>query len=61
MKTLRFGIEIETVGISREKLARAIHGVVDGQVQADYRGAQVTDTQGRVWRVVPDASLSGQD
>ena len=59
MKTLRFGIEIETVGLSRERLARAIHGVVGGTTAEEYRAWRVTDTRGRIWRVVPDASLSG--
>ena len=55
MKTLRFGIEIETVGLDRERLARAIRGAVG----SDYRSWQVTDAKGRAWRVVPDGSLSG--
>jgi hypothetical protein len=61
MKTLRFGIEIETVGLTREALARAIHSVVGGTVTADYyqEASQVTDSRGRTWRVVRDASLSG--
>ncbi|TQF09172.1 VrlE [Myxococcus llanfairpwllgwyngyllgogerychwyrndrobwllllantysiliogogogochensis] len=59
MKTLRFGIEIETVGASRQKLAHAIQGAVGGRVSGDYQGWQVTDSQGRTWKVVPDGSLSG--
>ena len=59
LKTLRFGIEIETVGLGRERLARAIHGVVGGTTAEEYRAWRVTDTRGRIWRVVPDASLSG--
>jgi hypothetical protein len=35
MKTLRFGIEIETVGLSQEQLARAIHTVVGGTAAAE--------------------------
>lgn len=54
MKVLRFGMEIETVGITRDALARAIHSVVGGTV----RGDQVQDARGRVWRAVPDGSLS---
>ncbi|MCP3104543.1 amidoligase family protein [Myxococcus sp. K15C18031901] len=61
MKTLRFGIEIETVGASRQKLAHAIRDAVGGHVSDDLRGWQVTDSQGRAWKVVPDASLSGGD
>ena len=59
MKTLRFGIEIETVGLSREKLARAIHSVVGGTVADEYRSWRITDARGRRWQVVPDGSLSG--
>jgi hypothetical protein len=58
MKGLRFGIEIETVGLDRERLARAIQGAVGGTVANDYRAWQVTDGKGRTWRVVPDGSLS---
>src|SRR5689334_23516932 len=59
MKTLRFGIEIETVGLGRAGLARAIHSVVGGTVSDEYRGARILDARGRTWRVVPDGSLSG--
>ena len=59
MKTLRYGIEIETVGLNRERLARAIQTVVGGEVVCDGRGWRVTDTTGRAWQVVPDGSLSG--
>jgi hypothetical protein len=58
MKTLRFGIEIETVGLSREKLARAIHSVVGGTVADEYRSWRITDARGRRWQVVPDGSLA---
>jgi hypothetical protein len=63
MKTLRFGIEIETVGLRRELLARAIHSVVGGSVVMDYGSGswRVIELSGRIWRVVPDASLSGGD
>jgi hypothetical protein len=63
MRTLQFGIEIETVGISRQSLALAIHHVVAGtagSLTMDPDGSwRVTDTQGRAWRVVRDGSLSG--
>ena len=59
MKTLRFGIEIETVGLSRTKLAEAIHSVVGGTLSSDYRDVRITATDGRSWKVVPDGSLSG--
>jgi hypothetical protein len=44
MKTLRFGIEIETVGLSREDLARAIHSVVGGSLS--IWSTSVTDPRG---------------
>ena len=59
MKTLRFGIEIETVGLSRTKLAEAIHSVVGGTISNDYRDVRITTASGRTWKVVPDGSLSG--
>ncbi|MBC7171467.1 MAG: amidoligase family protein [Polyangiaceae bacterium] len=60
MKTLRFGIEIETVGLSRELLARAIHSVVGGTVIDEYRSWRISDARGRGWRVVPDGSLGAE-
>ncbi|MFP2903434.1 amidoligase family protein, partial [Corallococcus sp. 4LFB] len=42
-------------------MAHAIQGAVGGHVSGDYRGWQVTDPQGRAWKVVPDGSLSGGD
>jgi hypothetical protein len=50
-----FGIEIETVGASREAVAQAIQTVVGGTV----RGTEVVDRQGRTWKVVRDGSLPG--
>lgn len=58
MKTLRFGIEIETVGQDRARLAQAIQAVVGGTI-AGYDSYRVTATDGRVWSVVRDGSLSG--
>jgi hypothetical protein len=59
LKTLQFGIEIETVGLNRERLARAIATVVGGQPAPENRGWRIPDAAGRFWRVVPDGSLSG--
>lgn len=59
LKTLRYGIEIETVGLNRERLARAIQTVTGGNVVNEGRGWRVTDATGRAWQVVPDGSLSG--
>ena len=59
MKTLRFGIEIESEGLNRERLANANQTVVGGEAAYEGPGWRVTDRTGRVWRVVPDGSLSG--
>ena len=59
MKALKFGIEIETVGLDRAQLARAIQGALGGTTASDYRGCTVTDAKARTWRIVPDGSLSG--
>jgi hypothetical protein len=63
MRELSYGVEIETVGRTREAVARAIQTAVGGEVR--YLGSpfsfdpwQVTDDQGRVWKVVKDASLN---
>jgi hypothetical protein len=58
MKGLRFGIEIETVGASREMIARAIAGAIGGTAQPDGMGWRVVDASHRAWKVVPDGSLS---
>ena len=63
MRTLRFGIEIETVGQTREAVARAIAQVVGGTAShagepSCYDPWHVTDAQGRIWKVVADSSLS---
>jgi hypothetical protein len=58
IKGLRFGIEIETVAISRDRLAKAIQSALGGTVTSDSLGSQVTDAKGRTWRIVPDGSLS---
>jgi hypothetical protein len=62
MKTLRYGIEIETVGLSREAVAKAIATVVGGAARVDplnYSAWIATDATGRVWRAMPDGSLTG--
>ena len=59
----RFGIEIETVGLSKSRVAAAIQTVVGGIVREDsYReNATVTAADGRSWNVVHDGSLSGNE
>jgi len=63
MKTLRFGIEIETIGQTRAAVAQAIQTVVGGTVQhvgnpACYDPYDVVAPDGRRWRVMADASLN---
>lgn len=55
MKTLRFGVELEIVGIDQIKAVEIIQGVVGG-VFAPYFGG-VTMTDGRTWKAVHDGSL----
>jgi hypothetical protein len=57
MKTLRFGIEIETVGATKDALTRAIHSIVGGTIDT-YSRWRVIDSTGRTWQVVHDGSLS---
>ena len=61
MRDFRFGIEIETVGQTRETIARAIQTVVGGEVRfvgAGYDTWEVRGTDGRTWKAMRDASLS---
>jgi len=50
-----FGIEIETVGIDRDAIARAIQTVVGGTLDAYAPTVRMAD--GREWKVVSDGSL----
>lgn len=61
LRSLKFGIELETTGLGREALARALAEVLEGTARAEARGWSVSDLQGRTWHVVRDASLSGGD
>ena len=63
MKTLRFGIEIETIGQTRQKVAQAIQSVTGGTIRHVgtpycYDPYEVTAPDGRIWRVMADSSLS---
>ncbi len=62
MRSLNYGVELEVIGVTRERVARAIHSVVGGEVQyvgspAVYDPWHVMDPQERVWKVVKDGSL----
>lgn len=66
LKDIRFGIEIETVRQTREKVARAIQSVVGGTVlhtgmPQNQDPWEVTDARGRKWKVVADGSLTNVD
>jgi hypothetical protein len=54
--TLKFGIEIETIGCSHPVLAKAIATAIPG---SRFDHARVTAPDGRTWQVVADGSLSG--
>ena len=62
LRLINFGIEIETVKRTRERVAQAIHSVVGGQIRhigspGSFDPWEVTDNHGRVWKVVSDGSL----
>jgi len=62
LKSLRFGVELETVGLYCDEAARAIHSVTGGEVSSNgysshLGGYRVTMTDGRVWKCVRDGSL----
>jgi hypothetical protein len=61
LKTLKFGIEIETTGLAREPLARAIADALGGSASLESAGWTARDLQGRPWRIVRDASINGGD
>ena len=63
LRALKFGIEIETIKRTRQTVAEAIRTVVGGTVRhvgtpACYDPWEVTATDGRVWKVVADSSLT---
>ena len=63
LRDIKFGIEIETIRRTRQCVAEAIQSVVGDQVRhtgtpACYDPWDVTDNQGRVWKVVADSSLN---
>jgi hypothetical protein len=61
MRNLTFGIEIETIGQSRETLAYALQTVLGGTAHhtgGSYDAWEVADASGRKWKLVTDGSLS---
>jgi hypothetical protein len=62
LREINFGVEIETVKRTRERVARAIQAVVGGEVRhigrpVSFDPWEVVDDQGRTWKVVSDGSL----
>jgi hypothetical protein len=62
LNEIHYGIEIETVKRTRERVARAIQSVVGGEVRhigrpVSFDPWEVVDDQGRTWKVVSDGSL----
>lgn len=58
MKTLRFGIEIETISQTRKTVAKAIQSVIGGTIQRIGDPYEVIAPDGRRWKVMADSSLS---
>ena len=58
----RFGIEIETAGCDRAKIAQAIKTVVDGRISSGgigaYNATVITQRDGREWKVQNDVSIA---
>ncbi len=63
MKTQKFGIEIEMTGITREKAAKVIakyFGTASTYAGGSYSAYHAADRQGRIWKVMSDASITCQ-
>lgn len=62
LKDFRFGIEIETIGLTHARLAQAIVDACPNSRLSSHTnyGQKVYLADGRVWSVVHDGSLSGQ-
>lgn len=62
MKDQSFGLELEFTGMTREKAAKEIGKLLNGNAYATYEGGiydawTVRDSQGRKWTVERDASI----
>lgn len=60
MKSLKFGIEIETVTLGRQAVANAVQSVVGGNVRyvgGGYDVWEVVDGGGCIWKAMSDGSL----
>ncbi len=54
LKSIRFGVELEIVGIDESRASEIIHSVVGGE-RHPFGGVTMTD--GRMWKAVRDGSL----
>ena len=60
MKTLKFGIEIELTGITREQASKVIgayFGTESSYTGGAYHAYEAKDSKGRTWKAVYDASI----
>jgi hypothetical protein len=55
-----FGIEIEFTGITRKEAAEAVAQVVRGRVSQSGYAMEITQADGRKWKLVYDSSVSAQ-
>ena len=63
MKNQNFGIEIELTGITREDAAKTIaayYGTTYRYAGTSYNTYTATDTQGRTWKAMSDASIRAE-
>lgn len=61
LREIKFGIEIETLGRTRQAVATAIQSVVGGTIAnpgGTYDAWEVTDLRGRTWKAVTDSSIN---
>lgn len=61
LREIKFGIEIETLGRTRQAVATAIQSVVGGTLAnpgGTYDAWEVTDLRGRTWKAVTDSSIN---
>jgi hypothetical protein len=60
VKTQRFGVEIETTGITRKEAAKAVAGVLNGAAEHEggcYDTYAVKGADGRKWKLMSDSSI----
>lgn len=63
LRDLRYGVEIETIGQTRQAVAVAIQSVVGGNVRyvgGTYDAWEVQAADFRTWKVMTDSSLSAE-